>query len=117
MGTVPSDRQNVLRDLIVPLKQNDPELHIRDTINHWLHVDPKGRIKRAKAAQKYFVENFSSRKYAEDVVRWIGQFRNGQRGLVLPYEWKALPVGYDVPHSSLSADVMFHLQVPLPFDG
>lgn len=115
IGTIPSDRQDAFRDFVFPLKHNDTEAHIRDTVNHWLLVDPKGRKARAKLAQDYFTENFSSRKYAADVVRAVHMVRAGQRGTVFPYQWQPLPVSTSAISKEWSDDA--NLQNPLPMDG
>jgi hypothetical protein len=86
VGNLPADRRDAFADFVVPISMSNTDEEIMATIQRWL-ADDDARIKRAKRGQAYFAARFSQEKYVEDVIRWVGLIRDGQRGLVLPHQW------------------------------
>ena len=90
IGSIPLDRKTDFEDFVVEIRNDMSDQQIIDTINHWLARDGE-RAERAARGQRYFLQRFAHRQYVEDVSAWIRRARAGQRGMVLPYEWRMLP--------------------------
>ena len=90
IGSIPLDRKTDFEDFVVEIRNDMPDQQIVETINHWLAHDVE-RAERAARGQRYFLQRFASRSYVEDVIAWIRRAQLGQRGMVLPYEWRMLP--------------------------
>ncbi|KNZ53124.1 hypothetical protein VP01_3338g4 [Puccinia sorghi] len=89
-GNIPLDRQKMFEKVIVPLSNKDPDDKIIKTLDWWLKHDQE-RISKAQAAQDWILNSFSMDKYAEDVWKMIWLVKEGQRGMILPYEFNFLP--------------------------
>lgn len=90
VGSIPLDRKADFEDFVVEIRNEMTDQEIVDTINHWLAHDAE-RAERAARGQRYFLERFASRQYVQDVSAWVRRAQSGQRGMVLPYEWRMLP--------------------------
>lgn len=90
IGNVPLDRQSDFKRYIVPLSNKDSNETIVKTIYYWLKHDSE-RIAKAQASQDWLLNSFDMDNYVKDVVKWIRMRQDGQRGLVLPYEFDFLP--------------------------
>ncbi|KAA1100243.1 hypothetical protein PGT21_032338 [Puccinia graminis f. sp. tritici] len=89
-GNIPLDRQAMFEKVIVPLSNKDSDDKIITTLNWWLKHDQE-RISKAQAAQDWILNSFSMDRYAEDVWKMIWFVKEGQRGMILPYEFDFLP--------------------------
>lgn len=89
-GNIPLDRQKEFERVIVPLSNKDSDEKIIKTLKWWLTHD-RERIAKAQSAQDWILNSFGMDKYAQDVWRLIWLAKEGQRGMILPYEFDFLP--------------------------
>lgn len=78
----------------MPISMTMTDDEISSIIRRWLS-DDAARVKRAKKGQDYFKAKFSSEKYVEEVIRWVGLVKADQRGLVTPHAWDF--IGAELP--------------------
>ncbi len=89
MGNIPIDRTALFSQHIVEVTNADSDEDIFKTIRHWLDpAQDEERLKRVRKAQRWVLDNFSTNVYVKEVVRHIRAVRDGQRGMVLPWEWE-----------------------------
>jgi hypothetical protein len=90
MGSIPLDRHSAYKSFVVPLSMSDTDATIAETIDYWLSHEEE-RLQKTQLAQEYFQRHFLHHNYVYDLVKWIRLAQQGQRGLILPYDWHPLP--------------------------
>jgi hypothetical protein len=90
MGSIPLDRHSAFKSFVVPLSMSDTDATIAETIDYWLSHEEE-RLQKTQLAQEYFQRHFLHQNYVYDLVKWIRLAQQGQRGLILPYDWHPLP--------------------------